>query len=152
GDDEDELRKQAKRVADSLKDVHGIADLFDGQVDCSPERILTLDPVALGRTGLTTEATAKQLSAALLGADGAPLPAQDRLIPVRVRWPDTVRFDEHALERVRIRTPNAAWVPLSELGQIEDSCAPSEITRENLRLMVSVTARLEGRDLGSAVN
>jgi multidrug efflux pump subunit AcrB len=55
------------------------------------------------------------------------------------------------LERVRIRAPSGALVPLSELGRVADACEPSEVTRENLRLMVPVTARLEGRDLGSAV-
>jgi CzcA family heavy metal efflux pump len=152
GDDQAELRRQAKRVADAIRDVDGLADLFDGQLECSPERIIHLDPVALGRSGLTTESAAAQLSAALLGAEAAPLPAEDRLIPVRVRWPDSARFDEQALERVRIHAPGGAWVPLLELGRVEDACAPSELTRENLRLMIPVTARLQGRDLGSAVH
>ena len=65
-------------------------------------------------------------------------------MPVRVRWPDAARFDAHALERVRLRTPAGALVPLGRLARIDDGCAPSEITRENLRLMVPVTARLEG--------
>jgi multidrug efflux pump subunit AcrB len=42
-------------------------------------------------------------------------------------------------------------MPLAELAHVDDSCAPSEITRENLRLMVPVTARLENVDLGSAI-
>ncbi|HZS35377.1 MAG TPA: efflux RND transporter permease subunit [Polyangia bacterium] len=151
GDDEAELRRQAKRVADAIHDVAGLTDFFDGQVACSPERVLRLDPVAAGRSGLTTDAIATQLSAALLGAETTPLPEHDRLLPVRVRWPDAARFDERALERVRIKSAAGAWVPLVELGKLDDSCAPSEITRENLRLMVPVTARLEGRDLGSAI-
>jgi multidrug efflux pump subunit AcrB len=92
-----------------------------------------------------------QLSAAQLGSESTPLPEQDRLVPVRVRWPDATRFDEHVLERLRLRTPGNAWVPLADVARVEDGCAPSEITRENLRLMVHVTARLEGRDLGGAV-
>ena len=151
GADERELRRQARRVADAIRDVGGLVDLFDGQVACSPERVVRLDPVALGRSGLTTDAAAAQIGAALLGAEATPLPAADRLIPVRVRWPDAARLDEHALERLRLRTPGGAWAPLVGLARIEDGCASSEITRENLRLMVPVTARLEGRDLGSAI-
>jgi CzcA family heavy metal efflux pump len=151
GDDEATLRKEALKVADAIRDAPGLTDLYDGQVACSPERVVKIDPVKAGRSGLTTDAIATQLSAALLGAEASPLPEQDRLVPVRVRWPDASRFEEHALDRVRIHTSAGAWVPLVELGRVEDGCAPSEITRENLRLMVPVTARLEGRDLGSAI-
>lgn len=151
GGDEAELRRQAARVAAAIRDLPGLVDLFDGQVACSPERIARIDPVAAGRAGLSTAVISAQMSAALLGAETTPMPEHDRLIPVRVRWPDASRFDEHALERLRLRTAAGAWMPLSEVARIEDSCAPSEITRENLRLMVAVTARLEGRDLGSAI-
>jgi multidrug efflux pump subunit AcrB len=94
---------------------------------------------------------AQQIGAYLLGAVAAPLPAGDRLVPVRVRWPDRARFDGGVLERVRIRTASGTLMPLGGLARVTDRCTPSEITRENLRLMVPVTARLEGTDLGSAV-
>jgi CzcA family heavy metal efflux pump len=151
GDDEAELRRQALRVADAIRDIDGLTDLWDGQVACSPERLVRIDPVLAGRSGLSASEIAAQLGAALLGDEVAPLPERDRLVPVRVRWPDGARFDEHALERIRVRTAEGAWVPIAALGRVEDGCAPSEIQRENLRLMVPVTARLENRDLGSAV-
>jgi CzcA family heavy metal efflux pump len=151
GADTAELRRQAKRVADAIRDMDGLADLYDGQVACSPERLVRFDPIALGRIGLTTEAAAAQLGAALAGAEAAALPVEDRLVPIRVRWPDRVRFEERVLERVRLRAPSGAWVPLVQLGHSEDGCADSELLRENLRPMVAVTARLEGRDLGSAM-
>jgi multidrug efflux pump subunit AcrB len=151
GSDEAELRRQAALLSARIRDVPGLVDFFDGQVACSPERVVRVDPIAAGRAGLSSAAVAAQMTAALLGTESTPIPEQDRLIPVRVRWPDGQRFDEHALERLRIRTPAGGWIPLAELGRVEDGCAPSEIMRENLRLMVPVTARLEGRDLGSAI-
>jgi CzcA family heavy metal efflux pump len=151
GDDPAELRRQAKRVADAIADLPGLVDLFDGQVACSPLRRVRVDPVAAGRVGLTTSTIAGQLGADLLGEEVAPIPDRDRLVPVRVRWPDAARFDDRALARARIRTPSGALVPLAGLGRVEDGCGPAEIGRENLRAMVAVTARLEGVDLGSAV-
>ncbi len=151
GDDLDELRRQAKRVADAVADVPGLVDLFDGQVACSPERQVRVDALAAGRLGLTAEEVAAQVSADLLGRAVAPLPEHDRLVPVRARWPDRTRFDEDALARVRIRAGGGALVPLSVVARVADGCGPGEIGRENLRLMVPVTARLEGRDLGGAV-
>jgi CzcA family heavy metal efflux pump len=151
GDDEAELRKQALRVAESIKDIEGFVDLYNGQVACSPERRVDIDPVAAGRVGLTTDGVAAQLRAALLGVEAAPMPEHDRLVPVRVRWPDRARFDAGALDRVRLRTPAGTLVPLGGVARVVDTCSSSEVTRENQRLMVPVTARLEGIDLGSAV-
>ncbi|MGZ3405430.1 MAG: efflux RND transporter permease subunit, partial [Polyangia bacterium] len=151
GDDEAELRRQALRVADAVKDLEGFRDLYNGQVPCSPERRIEIDPVAAGRVGLTTDAVASQLRADFLGSVAAPMPDHDRLVPVRVRWADRARFDAGALDRVRLRTPAGTLVPLAGVAHIVDGCSSAEVTRENQRLMVPVTARLEGVDLGSAV-
>jgi CzcA family heavy metal efflux pump len=151
GDDEAELRRQAARVAAVVKEVRGVVDLYDGQVACSPERRIAVDPVAAGRLGLSSDVIAQQLQADLLGDVTTTFADHDRLLPVRVRWPDRARFDAAALERVRLRTPSGALVPLGTVAHPADGCTSSEVTRENLRLMVPVTARLEGRDLGGAV-
>ena len=151
GDDETELRRQALRVAGAVADVPGLVDLYNGQVACSPERRVEIDPMAAGRLGLTTDAIAAQLRGDLLGVEAAPMPEQDRLVPVRVRWPDRARFDPDALDRVRLRTPAGTLVPLGGVARIVDGCTSAEVTRENQRLMVPVTARLEGTDLGTAV-
>ncbi|HXU73589.1 MAG TPA: efflux RND transporter permease subunit [Polyangia bacterium] len=151
GGDEAELRRQALRVAQSIRDLPGFVDLYDGQVACSPERRVEIDPVAAGRVGLTTDAVAAQLRADLLGVNAAPMPEGDRLVPVRVRWSDRARFDADALDRVRLRTPAGGLVPLGGVARVVDGCTSAEVTRENGRLMVPVTARLEGVDLGKAV-
>lgn len=151
GPDEAELRRQALRVAAAIADVPGLVDLYDGQVACSPERKLTIDPIVAGRLGLTTESVSTQVAAALRGAESSPLPESDRLVPVRVRWPDRIRFDDAALAGLRLRTSAGTLVPLAGVGHLEDSCTSAEIRRENLRTMVPVTARLQGADLGSAV-
>ncbi len=151
GDDEGELRRQALRVAQAIGGIGGFVDLYNGQVACSPERRIEIDPVAAGRVGLSTDAIAAQLRADFLGVNAAPMPEEDRLVPVRVRWNDRARFDGAALERVRLRTPSGALVPLVGVARVVDGCTSAEVTRENQRLMVPVTARLEGIDLGRAV-
>lgn len=152
GEDESELRHQAKVVAEKIAPISGIVDLFDGQIACSPERVVQLDPVAMGRAGLTTQNIADQLQVSLLGVEATTMPEHDRLIDVRVRWPNRDRFDAQALERARVHTPSGAWFLLNQLATIHDHCVSSEINRENLRLMVPVTARIDGRSLGSVVS
>src|SRR5262249_22719410 len=74
GDDEAELRRQALQVADAVGKISGFVDLYNGQVACSPERRVEIDPIASGRVGLSTDAVAAQLGAELLGAETSPIP------------------------------------------------------------------------------
>src|SRR5437667_7684685 len=63
GDDEAELRRQAKRVAEAIRGARGLVDLYDGQVACSPERVVRVDPALAGRFGHTEHSIADQLRA-----------------------------------------------------------------------------------------
>src|SRR4029453_10413712 len=75
--------------------------------------------------------------------------ALDRDIPVRVRYPDAVRFNPARLGETIIRGPEGRTAPIAALATTEPSTGQTLLTRENLRQMVLVSARLEGRDLGS---
>ena len=75
----------------------------------------------------------------------------DRTVPVRVRYPDSVRRDTTTLGETRVRGSAGQLVPLASLATPVVSNGQSTALRENLRSMSLVTARLEGRDLGSAV-
>ena len=100
---------------------------------------------------MTIEQIASQLSTAWLGDVPTALRLLDRSIPVRVRYPDRERLNPWHLATLTIRAPDGSLVPLQTLAQPHASDGQSEWIRENLRTMALVTARLEGRDLGSAV-
>jgi multidrug efflux pump subunit AcrB len=93
-----------------------------------------------------------QLSAAWLGEVATNYLALDRTIPVRVRLPDTVRFDAARLGDTLIRGADNRAAPLSALATVAPAGGPTVLTRENLRQMAVVSAGLEKRDLGSAVS
>ena len=107
--------------------------------------------MASARVGLTPSDVATQISAGWLGATVPSLRALDRAVPVRVRYPDAVRRDTAALAESRVRGGAGELVPLSSVATATISNSQSSVLRENLRMMALVTARLEGRDLGSAV-
>jgi multidrug efflux pump subunit AcrB len=92
-----------------------------------------------------------QLSNAWMGEAASSLRLLDRTIPVRVRYPDAVRFDAARLGDTMIKGSTGTLVPASALVSITQSGGQAELMRENLRQMALVTARLEDRDLGSAV-
>jgi Cu/Ag efflux pump CusA len=76
----------------------------------------------------------------------------DRVISIRV-LADPSRIDTMAeLEDLPLRTPDGNVVKLSQVADLTETPGQLEMEREDLRQYVAVTARLEGRDLGSAMN
>jgi len=93
----------------------------------------------------------QQLQAAWLGEVATELRLLDRTIPVRVRYPDPIRFDPNRLTQTTVRSADGKVATIGSLAHAIPSGAAAIMKRENLRQMQTVTARLEGRDLGSAV-
>ncbi len=153
GDDQAKLEEISEQIEERLVDKHEIAGVVDviGIERGGPEVTWRVDPVGAAHMGLTVEQVAEQLSAAWLGEEAAPLRLLDRTIPVRVRYPDEVRFSGSRLGQTMIRGARGQLTPAASLVTITEQGPQAELWRENLRQMALVTARLEDRDLGSAV-
>ena len=151
GDDPDTLETLAEPVEQILEKIDGVVDVV-GMQRGNPEVSWAIDPLAAGRIGLTVEQVSTQLSAAWLGDIPTDLRLLDRRIPVRVRLPDAFRFDVARLPETLLRTPDNKLVPVASVAHVERSNGQAELLRENLRGMALVSGRLEGRDLGSAVD
>jgi multidrug efflux pump subunit AcrB len=148
GPDVEVLRAFAPQVAERLKDVPGLVDLYNGVAGCTPEAHLEVELAVAGRLGLTARDVAAQVRTALLGQVVGAVPRADRLVDVRVRLRDADRLDAQVLERLRLRTASGASVPLMQVVRVRRECLPSELLSDNLRPLVAVTGRLENRDLG----
>lgn len=151
GDDPSELEKLAAPIEGMLEKVEGVVDVV-GMQRGNPEVTWEVDPVAAARYGLTTEQVATQLAAGWLGEVATDLRLLDRRIPVRVRLPDAMRLDPARLPQTLIRTGEGRLIPVSSVAEPHRSNGQSQLLRENLRSMALVSGRLEGRDLGSAVD
>jgi CzcA family heavy metal efflux pump len=150
GDDPERLAALAEPVEEMLGKVSGVVDVV-GMQKGNPEVTWIIDPVASARLGLTVQEVSNQLAASWLGDVSTALRLPDRQVPVRVRLPDAYRLDPTKLANTLIRTSDGKLVPVSAVAHQVRSNGQSELLRENLRSMASVTGRLEGRDLGSAV-
>jgi CzcA family heavy metal efflux pump len=151
GDDPERLAQLAEPVEQMLEKIDGVVDVV-GMQRGNPEVTWTIDPVASERYGLTVEDVSRQLAAAWLGDVPTDLRLFDRRVPVRVRLVDAFRFDPLKLPQTLLRSSDGRLVPLGSVARAARSNGHAELLRENLRGMALVTARLEGRDLGSAVN
>jgi len=150
GDDPKVLDELAEKVEPLVEAVPGVVDVVSPQAG-NPEVEWRVDPLAAARVGLTVSDVASQVSAGWLGLSAPDLRMLDRTVPVRVRYPDSVRRDTTTLGETRVRGSAGQLVPLASLATPVVSNGQSSALRENLRSMSLVTARLEGRDLGSAV-
>ncbi len=150
GDDPDRLAALADPVEEMMNHVNGLVDIV-GVQQGNPEVNWTVDPVAAGRYGLTVEQVSDQMAGNWLGEVATDLRLPDRTIPVRVRLPDSFRFDVNKLAGTLIRGGEGQLLPVSAVATMERVNGQGELLRENLRPMAVVSGRLEGRDLGSAV-
>jgi CzcA family heavy metal efflux pump len=150
GDNMTQLEQLANQIGPKIQQIPGVVD-FQGILKGNPEILLHVDPVQAGHLGLTVDQVSQQVSAGLLGTTQTELRQADRTIGIRVRFPDSFRYDYQNIRQFPIVTPSKQIVPLSTLAQIERVQGEAELTRENQRLMVALSARLENRGLGSAI-
>jgi multidrug efflux pump subunit AcrB len=150
GENQSALQEKAKAAAEIVGGVSGVEDVFNGITVAGPKLTVRAMPEALARFGMTAESLLGEVEPALGGTVAGTLRIQERLYNIRVfsrRTSDVV-----SLPQLPIQTPAGALVPLSVLATVSTGAPDVEIHRENLRTCVGVTARLSGRDLGSAMN
>ncbi len=150
GSDMQVLESLANEIGPKVRQIPGIVD-YKGLQKGNPEIVVHVDPVRAGRLGLAVDQVSGQLRAGLLGISETALRQADRTIPIRVRFPDSFRFQYTEVRQFPVVTPAKQIVPVSALADIEQVRAENQLLRENQRLMVVLSARLENRDLGSAI-
>jgi cobalt-zinc-cadmium resistance protein CzcA len=151
GDDLDQLLASANDVLEVVESMEGAADTRVEQVTGLP--MLSVHPrrMALSRYGLTVD-NLQDLVAAGVGGENAGLIYEgDRRFQLVVRLPEDIRRDVDSLADLPVPLPDGGYVPLSEVADLELAPAPNQISRENGKRRVVVTANVRDRDLGGFV-
>ena len=146
------LKQKAPQVEDTIKQVDGVVDTFDGLMATGNAVNLRLRGEDARRFGLTTSAVASILQTALLGRTASTVLEGDRALNIRVLVDKRRMADLAAIRDLPILTPAGGTVKLAQVADVSEEPGQVELRREDLRQLVGVTARLEGRDLGSAMN
>ncbi len=142
GEDLDVLRGLA---SDLERRLAGIANLTDLQVEKQvliPQLNVRLDQDALARHGLAPGALLAELGALTEGKHIGQVIEGDRRFDLVLRLPESAR-DPFTLARMPVETP-AGWVPLSILARVEDGHGPNQISRENTRRRIVLSANSDG--------
>ena len=151
GDDLDQLVITANEVLSIVNTIEGVADARVEQVSGLPTLSIKPKRVALGRYGLNVVDLQDLVSASIGGESAGILYEGDRRFEVIVRLPETVRQDVEGLKHLPVTLPNGDYVPLEEVATLDIAPAPAQISRENGKRRIVVTANVRGRDLGSFV-
>lgn len=153
GPDLNRLEAYAKSVEPTIADIPGIEDLYNGVSEPSAELDMHVNEAEANRVGLTPQKIADVAMGALLGASAGEVHLEDRSIAVRVRAPDTVRFNRLQLNALPIVSPQTGSpVPLGTLATFQPVETRAELLRENQQQMIAMTADVSGRSLGSVMN
>lgn len=156
GDDMDVLTKTGQQIAQSLQQVSGAAEVKVEQTDGLPMLTVQIDREKTARYGLNIGDVQEALSIATGGRQAGIMFEGDRRFDVIVRLPETLRSDIDALGRLPIPVPGqsaggSSFIPLAEVATLQFAPGPNQISRENGKRRVVVSANVRGRDIGSFV-
>jgi CzcA family heavy metal efflux pump len=150
GDDLNTLDGLATEVTEKLKGVPGLVDLVEPRHG-NPELEIRIDSTRAAKAGFTPQQVSTQLADGLLGEVATAVRRGDRLIDLRVRYPDSYRFNPSFIREYPLVTGAGTVVPLSATAHVVTVEGSAQLHREDLKQMVPITGRLENRDLGGAI-
>ena len=153
GADLDALEKYAEGLSPEMEKIAGLEDFYNGVSEPSAELSMTIDQAEAGRIGMTPEQVGAAASGALLGVDAGEVRLSDRSVGVRVRAPDSVRFDPRQLGAIPILSPETKEAaPLATLATFTPTETRGRLLRENQQQMIAMTADISGRSLGAVAS
>ncbi len=156
GDDMAVLEKSAQTVAGMLQQIAGASEVKVEQTTGLPMLTVQIDREKASRYGLNMGDVQDAISTAMGGTEAGTVFQGDRRFDIQVRLPDAVRNDLQALSRLPIALPRGAdgrigFVPLSAVATFETAPGPNQVSREDGKRRIVVSANVRGRDIGSFV-
>ncbi len=171
GDDLDVLLAKADEIEHLLPEIPGASDVRVEQVSGLPILSLKLDRMEMARLGLNVSDVQEVVAIAIGGRTAGQVYEGDRRFDLLVRLPEDIRSNLNLLKRIPIPIPEntgqghsvstvdmkgkdarTRTVPLETVAAFDLAKGPNQISRENGKRRVVVTANVRGRDLGSFVD
>ncbi|MFT7772798.1 CusA/CzcA family heavy metal efflux RND transporter [Roseateles sp.] len=156
GDDMDVMNNAAGRIAAVLNGIPGATEVNVEQTTGLPMLSVQIDREKTARYGLNIQDVQDTLATAVGGRQGGTMFEGDRRFDIVVRVPESVRSDLEAIKRLPVPLPASAsgarkFIPLSEVADMSLSPGPNQVSRENGKRRVVVSANVRDRDIGTFV-
>ncbi|MBC8874999.1 MAG: efflux RND transporter permease subunit [Planctomycetes bacterium] len=152
GPDLEKLDEKARRIAEIIRDIPGIADLQVEQTSGIPLRVITLKREELARHGIKVDEVADVIETALGGVEVTDVTEVDRMTAVLLRLPERYRQDVDSVKNLLVDTPAGHRVPLEQIADIDPTeTGPQTIFRESRSRRKTILCNVVGRDVGRFV-
>ncbi|WP_416052824.1 CusA/CzcA family heavy metal efflux RND transporter [Cupriavidus basilensis] len=156
GDDNAVLEDTAQKVATVLRAVPGATEVKVEQTSGLPMLTVDVDRARAARYGLNMIDVQDTVAIAVGGRDAGIFFQGDRRFNIGVRLPEGIRTDVEALRRLPIPLPKgstaaASYIPLGEVATLTLAPGPNQVSRENGKRRIVVSANVRGRDVGTFV-
>jgi heavy metal efflux system protein len=157
GDDHEVLGDTAGKIAQVLQTVPGATEVKVEQTAGLPMLTVNIDRAKAARYGLNMTDVQDVVATAIGGRAAGTFFQGDRRFDLLVRLPDAQRENLDALRRLPVPLPKGSgdgrvsYVPLSEVATLDVAPGPNQVSRENGKRRIVVSANVTGRDLGSFV-
>ncbi|MDP2784418.1 MAG: CusA/CzcA family heavy metal efflux RND transporter [Sulfurimicrobium sp.] len=159
GDDMETMNGTAGEIAEVLEKVPGAADVKVEQTTGLPMLTIHIDRDKTARLGVNVGDVQEAIAIAVGGREAGVLFQGDRRFDIIVRLPERLRNDMEAMKQLPIHLPvdeangqaRPAYLQLGDVATFEIAPGPNQISREDGKRRVVVTANVRGRDIGSFV-
>ena len=161
GDDMDVLSKTAEEVSSMLQKIQGASEVKVEQTTGLPMLTVNIDRQKAARYGLNVGDIQDTVATAIGGREAGTLFEGDRRFDILVRLPESLRNDLEGMKRLPIPLPRGVgtggaegrtnFIQLAEVASFELAPGPNQVSRENGKRRIVVSANVRGRDVGSFV-
>lgn len=160
GDDLNVLLATGQEIGEILSGIKGASDVKVEQVSGLPMLTININRQMLSRYGLNMSDVQETVEIALGGREAGQIFEGDRRFDLVVRLPEEIRSDIAAIKRIPIPLPESKeassdkpnYLQLDSVAEINLAPGPNQISRENGKRRIVVTANIRGRDIGSFVD
>ncbi|OAI02012.1 MULTISPECIES: CusA/CzcA family heavy metal efflux RND transporter [Methylomonas] len=158
GDDMDVLNDTATEISAVMEAIPGASEVKVEQTTGLPMLTLNIDRDKTSRYGLNVGDVQDAVATAIGGTEAGTLFEGDRRFDIIVRLPESLRSNLDAINRLPISLPRGqnrdgqtSYIPLAEVASLEMAPGPNQISRENGKRRIVISANVRGRDIGSFV-
>ncbi|WP_212515257.1 efflux RND transporter permease subunit [Acinetobacter soli] len=150
GDDLQVLNREAEKIAQQLKTISGASEVKVEQTDGLPLLNVKIDHALAAQYGLSIKAIQDLVATSIGGASVGQILQGDRRFDFVIRLDDQLRTPQQ-LAMLPLQLPNGGLIQLQDVAIVETILGFSQVSRENGKRRVIVTANVRDRDLGSFV-
>jgi multidrug efflux pump subunit AcrB len=150
-DDQETLNATAQKVAARIGKIQGIVDVNNGINPAGDALELHFRRDAAAAEGMDVQSIAQAVSDMVEGNLATQFQIGPKTVGVRVRVDGAMKLTDTQLGQLQIRAPDGHLFALKRVAERVTVTGQPEISRDNLKRMVAVTARIAGRDLGSTI-